>query len=191
MIRSVMFAAAAAVALAAPAFAKDCPGKTQQTAMQTAAPMTGAKLTRIAHPAATRATGDIVDVAAGAGQFRTLLAAAAAAGLVDALKGPGPITVFAPTDAAFAALPKGTVESLLKPENRAQLRQILTYHVVSGRILASDLAGKTAQPTTLAGQTLNVDGRQGVSINNARVITADVLASNGVIHVIDRVLLPR
>jgi uncharacterized surface protein with fasciclin (FAS1) repeats len=188
MIRTTVLAGLAAIALVLPASAGDCPGKAKTTATAT---QTSAQMTRIAHGARTAAAGDIVDVAAGAGQFRTLLAAAAAAGLVDSLKGPGPLTVFAPTDAAFAALPKGTVESLLKPENRAQLRQILTYHVVSGRILAGDLAGKTAMPKTLAGQTLDVDGRQGVSVNNARVTQADVLANNGVVHVIDRVLLPR
>jgi uncharacterized surface protein with fasciclin (FAS1) repeats len=190
MIRTALLAGFAALAFALPAAAADCPGKAKTTAT---ASQTSAQMTRISHPAPARAAaaGDIVDVAAGAGQFRTLLAAAAAAGLVDALKGPGPITVFAPTDAAFAALPRGTVESLLKPENRAQLRQILTYHVVSGRILAGDLAGKTAMPKTLSGQTLDVDGRQGVSVNNARVTQADVLAANGVVHVIDRVLLPR
>jgi uncharacterized surface protein with fasciclin (FAS1) repeats len=133
---------------------------------------------------------DIVDTASAAGTFKTLLAAATAAGLVDALKGDGPLTVFAPTDEAFAALPKGTVDSLLKPENKDQLVEILLYHVVSGKVVASQ-AVKLDSADTLAGQTLAlevVDGK--LMINNATVVAADVMASNGVIHVIDTVLLP-
>lgn len=147
-----------------------------------------------AHPRAeatrTAPAGDIVDVAQGAGQFQTLLAAAQAAGLVDTLRSAGPFTVFAPTDEAFAALPDGTVQSLLRPENRHQLRAILTYHVVPGRVRAADLAGRTAAPVTANGQVLAIDGRDGVKVNGARVVAADVDASNGVIHVIDRVLMP-
>ncbi|MFZ4120056.1 MAG: fasciclin domain-containing protein [Caulobacterales bacterium] len=135
-------------------------------------------------------TGDIVSVAQGAGQFNTLLAAATAAGLVDTLRSPGPFTVFAPTDAAFAALPRGTVENLLRPENREQLRALLTYHVVPGRVTAADLAGRTSAPVTVNGAILAIDGRDGVSVNNANVISADVAARNGVIHVIDKVLMP-
>lgn len=148
-------------------------------------PVKQAHMTRVA------AKGDIVDVASKAGSFKTLTAALQAAGLTSALEGPGPFTVFAPTDEAFAALPAGTVENLLKPENKAELVKVLTYHVVPGRIAAADVAGKTAHVKSLQGQSLRVDGRQGVSIDNARVITADVDADNGVIHVIDRVLLPR
>jgi uncharacterized surface protein with fasciclin (FAS1) repeats len=133
---------------------------------------------------------DIVDTAVSAGQFKTLVAAVQAAGLVDTLKGPGPFTVFAPTDAAFAKLPAGTVETLLKPENRAKLTQILTYHVVPGKIMSADIAGKTAQVATVEGAKLDVDATSGVKINNATVTTADIGASNGVIHVIDTVLLP-
>ncbi len=144
----------------------------------------------MAHHAQAQTQGDIVDVAVGAGQFGTLVAAVQAAGLVDTLKGPGPFTVFAPTDAAFAALPAGTVERLLRPENRAELTRILTYHVVPGRVTAADLSGRTATPTSVEGRRLQVDGRQGVTVNGARVVTADVGASNGVIHVIDRVLIP-
>lgn len=140
--------------------------------------------------AASVQSNDIVGVAAKAGQFQTLLAAAEAAGLVGALQGQGPLTVFAPTDEAFKQLPAGTVERLLRPENRDELRRLLSYHVVEGRVLAGDLAGRTLRPRTLAGPRLSVDGRQGVAINTARVVTADVSASNGVIHVIDRVLLP-
>ncbi len=133
---------------------------------------------------------DVVDTAAQAGSFSTLLAAAKAAGLVEALKAQGPITVFAPTDAAFAKLPAGTVESLLKPENIDQLRAILTYHVVPGRMTAAKVV-KADSLKTLEGRTLKVRISEGkVSINDAGVTGADVLAGNGVIHVIDSVLLP-
>jgi uncharacterized surface protein with fasciclin (FAS1) repeats len=134
--------------------------------------------------------GDIVDVAVAAGQFNTLAAALEAADLVGTLKGEGPFTVFAPTDAAFAALPAGTVESLLKPENRDQLVSILTYHVVSGRVNAADVVNLEAADT-VNGQPISIRVTDGnVRINNATVIAADVEASNGVIHVIDTVILP-
>jgi uncharacterized surface protein with fasciclin (FAS1) repeats len=133
---------------------------------------------------------DIIDTAVAAGSFKTLAAALTAAGLVDTLKGPGPFTVFAPTDAAFAKLPAGTVETLLKPENKAQLTAILTYHVVPGKVPASAVAGKVTDATTVNGATINVNGTNGVKVNNATVVQADVMASNGVIHVIDTVLLP-
>eukprot|EP01035_Chromulina_nebulosa_P005431 gene5431-7361_t len=139
---------------------------------------------------AASAKGDIVAVAAGAGQFKTLLAAATAAGLVPTLQSPGPFTVFAPTDAAFAALPAGTVDTLLKPENRKQLVSVLTYHVVPGRTLSTALAGKQVSVASVQGATLAVDGRNGVTVNGAKVVSADIAASNGVIHVIDKVLLP-
>ncbi len=126
-------------------------------------------------------TKDIVDTAAGAGKFQTLIAAAKAADLVDTLKGPGPYTVFAPTDEAFAKLPKGTVEDLLKPENKAKLAAILTYHVIPGKVLAADIAGKKTNVKTVQGSDLAVDATKGVKINDATVITADVAASNGVI----------
>jgi uncharacterized surface protein with fasciclin (FAS1) repeats len=132
----------------------------------------------------------IVDTAVAAGQFKTLTAALTAAGLVDTLKGPGPFTVFAPTDAAFAKLPAGTVDNLLKPENKAQLTAILTYHVLPGAVPASAVAGKQLSPKTVNGATLKVDGSNGVRVNNATVTQADIKASNGVIHVIDTVLLP-
>lgn len=135
---------------------------------------------------------DIVQTATEAGQFRTLVAAVQAAGLVDTLKGAGPFTVFAPTDAAFAKLPPGTVENLLKPENKAQLVSILTYHVVPGRVTSRDIAGKAIQARTVQGGSLSVDARMGgVKVDNASVTTADVMASNGVIHVIDTVVLPK
>jgi uncharacterized surface protein with fasciclin (FAS1) repeats len=133
---------------------------------------------------------DIVDTAVAAGQFKTLAAALTAAGLVDTLKGPGPFTVFAPTDAAFAKLPAGTVDNLLKPENKAKLTAVLTYHVLPGNVPASAVAGKKLAPKTVNGATLDVDGTNGVRVNNAKVIQPDVEASNGVIHVIDTVLLP-
>lgn len=134
---------------------------------------------------------DIVDTAVDAGQFNTLVAAVQAADLVDTLKSKGPFTVFAPNDAAFAKLPAGTVENLLKPENKDQLVAILTYHVVPGKIMSSDIAGKTADVATVQGGNLAVDATSGVMVNDATVIAADVEASNGVIHVIDTVLLPK
>ena len=134
---------------------------------------------------------DIVDTAVSAGQFNTLVAAVQAAGLVDTLKGPGPFTVFAPTDDAFAKLPAGTVEDLLKPENRDTLTAVLTYHVVAGEVFSGDLAGKQVAATTVQGGTLQIDATGGgVSVNGANVVAADVDATNGVIHVIDAVLLP-
>ena len=134
---------------------------------------------------------DIVAVASSAGSFNTLVAAVKAAGLVETLQGDGPFTVFAPTDAAFAKLPAGTVENLLKPENKATLVGILTYHVVAGRVTASDLAGKTTTATTVEGGQVSIDGTDGVRVETAAVIQADVPATNGVIHVIDRVILPK
>src|SRR5579883_2507444 len=139
--------------------------------------------------AANASAADIVDTAV-AGHFNTLIAAVKAAGLVDALKGPGPFTVFAPTDEAFAKLPPGTVENLLKPENKAELRKILTYHVVAGRVTASDVV-KLDSAKTLEGGSLTIHkGNGGVMVNGAHVTKTDIAASNGVIHVIDAVLLP-
>jgi len=132
---------------------------------------------------------DIVDVAVGNGSFGTLVAAVQAAGLVETLKGEGPFTVFAPTDAAFAALPAGTVDDLLKPENKEKLTAILTYHVVSGKVTAADVV-KLTSATTVNGQDVTIDATDGVKINTATVIIPDVAADNGVIHAIDAVLLP-
>lgn len=145
-----------------------------------------------AQPAVTyaSATPDIVDTAISAGSFNTLVAAVQAAGLVDTLKGPGPFTVFAPTDAAFAALPAGTVESLLLPENKAKLAAILTYHVVPGKVLSGSLAGQQFSTPTVEGTSVAIDGTAGVRVDNASVVTADIETSNGVIHVIDTVLIP-
>jgi len=133
---------------------------------------------------------DIVAVASGAGSFNTLVAAVKAAGLVETLQGAGPFTVFAPTDEAFAKLPKGTVEDLLKPENKAKLVSILTYHVVAGKVMAADV--KTMMAKTVNGSELNIKVADGqVTVDGAKVVKTDVAASNGVIHVIDTVVLPR
>ena len=134
---------------------------------------------------------DIVDTAVSAGSFNTLVAAVQAAGLVDTLKGEGPFTVFAPTDEAFAALPEGTVENLLKPENKDQLVAILTYHVVPGKVMSSDIAGKKAEVASVQGSEISVDATDGVKVDGAKVVTADIETSNGVIHVIDAVILPK
>jgi uncharacterized surface protein with fasciclin (FAS1) repeats len=143
-----------------------------------------------AAPAALAAEKDIVDTAVAAGNFKTLAAALQAAGLVDTLKGPGPFTVFAPTDDAFAKLPAGTVESLLKPENKAKLTAILTYHVVAGKVMAADVV-KLKDATTVNGAVVAIKvAGDTVMINDAKVTATDVAASNGVIHVIDSVLLP-
>jgi uncharacterized surface protein with fasciclin (FAS1) repeats len=135
-----------------------------------------------------QATKDIVDTAIGAGSFKTLVAAVQAAGLVEALKGPGPFTVFAPSDEAFAKLPAGTITELLKPENKQKLANILKYHVVSGKVLAADV--KTGGVATLAGQRVDLKADKGVTVDGAKVVTADIAASNGVIHVIDTVIMP-
>ena len=134
---------------------------------------------------------DIVDTAVAAGQFKTLAAALKAAGLVDTLKGGGPFTVFAPTDEAFAKLPKGTVEELLKPENKAKLTAILTYHVVPGKVMAADVV-KVKDATTVQGGAIKVNVNGGkVMVDGANVTKTDIGASNGVIHVVDSVLMPK
>jgi uncharacterized surface protein with fasciclin (FAS1) repeats len=133
---------------------------------------------------------DIVDTAVSAGQFTTLAAALGAAGLVDTLKGPGPFPVFAPTDEAFAKLPAGTVETLLRPENRDQLTAILTYHVVPGTVMAADVV-KVDEAETVNGEMLNVTvNGDAVMVNDARVTATDITATNGVIHIVDTVILP-
>lgn len=133
---------------------------------------------------------DIVDTAVAAGSFTTLVAAVGAAGLVDTLKGAGPFTVFAPSDAAFAALPGGTVDDLVKPENKDKLTKILLLHVLPGTVMAADLTGKVLDPATAGGANVHVDGTDGVTVNGAKVVTSDIACTNGVIHVIDTVLLP-
>jgi len=140
--------------------------------------------------AAVRAA-DIVDTAVAADDFNTLVAAVQAADLVATLKGEGPFTVFAPTDAAFAALPEGTVANLLLPENKDQLVAVLTYHVIPGKVMSGDIAGKAMAVETVQGSTADVDATGGgVTIDGANVVTADIEADNGVIHVIDAVILP-
>jgi uncharacterized surface protein with fasciclin (FAS1) repeats len=132
--------------------------------------------------------GTIVDVASGAGNFATLVAAVTAAELVETLSGEGPFTVFAPTDEAFAAMPAGVLDALLLPENKALLTQILTYHVVSGMVMAADVTD--GDVATVEGQTIKLSTADGVTVNGAKVVAADVAASNGVIHAIDQVILP-
>jgi uncharacterized surface protein with fasciclin (FAS1) repeats len=132
---------------------------------------------------------DIVDTAVAAGNFKTLVAAVKAAGLVETLKGAGPFTVFAPTDEAFAKLPEDAIYSLLQPDSKDTLTSILTYHVVPGKVMAADVAGLTSAKT-VNGKSVTIDSSHGVKIDGATVITADVVCDNGVIHVIDTVMLP-
>ncbi len=163
-----------AVALALAASAAACGGSSKPATTNTTT-------------AEAAATTDIVDTATAAGSFKTLLAAVEAGGLVDTLKGPGPFTVFAPTDEAFAKLPPGTVDALLA--DKAKLVAVLTYHVVAGNVSSAQVTGMT-EAATVQGGKIKIDTASGVKINNATVIKADVAASNGVIHVIDTVLLP-
>jgi uncharacterized surface protein with fasciclin (FAS1) repeats len=174
-IRFPILAAALAIVASSP-LAFSAPADGSGPAKETAAP--------------AKARADIVDTAVGAGQFKTLATALKAAGLVDTLKGPGPFTVFAPTDAAFAKLPAGTVESLLKPENHDKLVAILTYHVVPGRVTAAQVARMDGARTVQGGEVSIQASGGAVTIDGARVISADVAATNGVIHVIDTVLMP-
>ncbi len=141
--------------------------------------------------ARAQAQQDIVDTAIGAGSFKTLVAAIQAAGLVETLKGAGPFTVFAPTDEAFAKLPPGTLEDLLKPENKAKLQGILTYHVVSGKVMAADVMRLTSAKT-VNGQSVSIAEKNGKAmVDNAEVVKTDIATSNGVIHVINAVVLPK
>jgi len=150
-----------------------------------AAALLAASIPSYAHAA------DIVETAISTGKFNTLVAAVKAAGLVETLKGDGPLTVFAPTDDAFAKLHAGTVENLLKAENREQLRKVLTFHVLQGKVMSSDVRGKTASPNTVQGTKIDIDARGGaVKVGTGNVTQADVAASNGVIHVVDTVLMP-
>jgi uncharacterized surface protein with fasciclin (FAS1) repeats len=134
---------------------------------------------------------DIVDTAVAAGSFKTLAAAVTAAGLIETLKSAGPFTVFAPSDAAFAKLPAGTVADLVKPENKAKLTAILTLHVMPGKVMAADVKGKKVSPASVNGEALHVDGTNGVTVNGSKVTSADIACTNGVIHVIDTVILPK
>lgn len=157
--------------------AQEHPGKTTRSTMSE-------QLGKVEHPA----KGDLISVAAAAGDFKTLIAAIKAAGLEETLQGKGPFTVFAPTDAAFAKLPEGTLESLLEPANKAKLAGILASHVVPGKIMAADV--KTMKAANVNGQDLDIQVKDGdVTVSGAKVIKTDVAASNGVIHVIDTVIL--
>jgi uncharacterized surface protein with fasciclin (FAS1) repeats len=149
------------------------------------------KATPTVKKVAASPTGNIVQVAVSNGSFKTLVAAVKAAGLVETLSGKGPFTVFAPTDEAFAKLPKGTVETLLRPENKAALVKLLTYHVVSGKVNSKDIKAGSVLVPTVAGSSIKVTKTtKDVVIDNSKVVVADVKTSNGVIHVIDTVLLP-
>ena len=176
MTRTLLTIAAAGGLLLAGSFTSDCAAQSCQASKASPAAFSDVQL-------------DIVDTAVKAGSFKTLAAALTAADLVGALKGDGPFTVFAPTDEAFAKLPKGTVEELIKPENRGLLTAILTYHVVPGRVMAADVMNVTSA-TTLNGQQVDVKLDKGVRIDDANVISADIECTNGVIHVIDRVIMP-
>jgi uncharacterized surface protein with fasciclin (FAS1) repeats len=182
-------AAALVLPMVASAVADECP----VAAAQKAQAMAHAKAQAKAHVQVVAFNADrkdIVDTAVGAGSFKTLVAAVQAAGLVETLKGAGPFTVFAPTDEAFAKLPAGTVESLLKPENKEKLVAVLTYHVVPGKVMAADVVKLTEAPT-VQGSKAKVKVADGtVMIDNAKVVKTDIETSNGVIHVIDAVILP-
>ncbi|PHX60516.1 MAG: hypothetical protein CK552_05470 [Actinobacteria bacterium] len=175
--RTALIAAAAAVTLTLAACSSS-------TGSATSAPSTAAG--EVATKPA--AGGTIVDIASTSEGFGTLVAAVQAAGLVDTLNGAGPFTVFAPTDAAFAALPAGLLDALLKPENKDLLTKILTYHVVPGKVLAADVTD--GDVATVEGQSITISTMDGVKVNGAKVVTVDVLADNGVIHAIDAVILP-
>ncbi len=140
--------------------------------------------------AASATSKNIVETAVQSGKFNTLVAALKAAGLVNTLNGKGPFTVFAPSDTAFSKLPAGTVDGLLKPENKAKLVSILAYHVIPGKIMSGDIAGKKISVKTVQGSKISVDAMYGVKINDSNVVSADIAATNGVIHVIDKVLIP-
>jgi uncharacterized surface protein with fasciclin (FAS1) repeats len=182
-------AAALVLPMVASAVADECPLAAAQKAQAQAHAKAHTKA-RVQTVAFNADRKDIVDTAVGAGSFKTLVAAVQAAGLVETLKGQGPFTVFAPTDEAFAKLPAGTVESLLKPENKEKLVAVLTYHVVPGKVMAADVVKLTEAPTVQGSKAKVkvVDGA--VMIDNAKVVKTDIETSNGVIHVIDAVILP-
>ena len=140
--------------------------------------------------AASATSKNIVETAVQSGKFNTLVAAIKAAGLVNTLNGKGPFTVFAPSDTAFSKLPAGTVDGLLKPENKAKLVSILAYHVIPGKVMSGDIAGKKISVKTVQGSKISVDAMYGVKINDSNIVSADIAATNGVIHVIDKVLIP-
>ncbi len=178
LIKPVILAAALAL-----------PGSTALATSAGSKAMEPSSATELSHH--HKKAADIVDTAVAANQFNTLVAAVKAAGLVDTLKGDGPFTVFAPTDEAFSKLPGGTVESLLEPKNRKLLQTILTYHVIPGKVTAGDILGKRLEADTASGKKVTIDATGGeVRIDTARVIRADIMTANGVIHVIDRVITP-
>jgi uncharacterized surface protein with fasciclin (FAS1) repeats len=170
------------------------PASSSSTSPPLAAPSIGAEskgaIEAIQSRTAPPTSGTVLEVASQAGQFTTLVAAIEAAGLTATLNGAGPFTVFAPSDAAFAKLPAGTVENLLMPENKAKLASILSYHVLPGRLASSNLASDAQSPATLQGATLQIDNSLGIKVGGALVTSPDIAASNGVIHVIDTVLMP-
>ncbi len=183
----------ASVAIAASTLLVSFPALAQESGSATTTEPKPAKVNLPKSTKVDRVTkkSNIVEVAVANGSFKTLVAAVKAAGLVDTLVGKGPFTVFAPNDAAFAKLPAGTVETLLKPENKSALVKLLTYHVVAGKIEAKDIKAGSVLVKTVDGGSIKVtSGSKGVVIDNSKVIAADVKASNGVIHVIDTVLLP-
>lgn len=188
--RTTLVAVAAATALTLAACSSDDGTSAEATAAATmaasSAPMASEEPTMAATEAA--GVGTIVDVAAGTEGFGTLVAAVQAAGLAETLSGEGPFTVFAPTDEAFAALPEGVLDALLLPENKDTLVKILTYHVVPGTVMAADVTD--GEVATVEGQTVTLSTADGVTVNGAKVVQADVVADNGVIHVIDAVIVP-
>ena len=196
MITRLMTAAAAAALLVGAAQAQTA-APAPATRPSTTAPAAATTPARVA-PAATgaasastpAASGDLVATATAAGTFTTLLKGAEATNLTPVLKSPGPLTVFAPTDAAFAALPAGELDRLMQPANRAELQKLLLAHIVNTSVPSSELAGKKGEVQNGAGANLSIDGTDGVTVNGAKVVKADVRASNGIIHVIDRVILP-
>lgn len=188
-------AALALVAAALPlagANAGDHPKTTTEHPATTTEPPSGEHPSKAADPASAEqpvGEGTIIAIASASEDFTTLVKACTAAGLVETLQGNGPFTVFAPTNAAFAKLPQGTLESLLQPENKDQLVAILAYHVIPGRVTSADV--KTSKVKTVNGLELNIEvGEHGVSVGNAKVVKADIVATNGVIHVVDDVMLP-
>jgi uncharacterized surface protein with fasciclin (FAS1) repeats len=193
-MKKLVIAAAAAMLAASPAFAKDCGSKSKASTADAGM--------SLAHPAAAMipvgyakaeaaAAGTIVDVAAGNADFSTLVAAVKAADLATVLSGEGPFTVFAPTNAAFAALPAGAVEDLLKPENKAKLAGILTFHVLPAKVMAGDIADGVTEVATVNGAKVKIEKTaMGVTINGAKITATDIAGTNGVIHVIDAVIMP-
>ena len=185
-MRHTQIAVAAVGALAVLTLAACGSSSTTASSSAPAAATSGAASSPAASSPA--AAGTIVDVAAANADFTTLVAAVKAAGLADTLSGPGPFTVFAPTNEAFKALPAGLLDKLLKPENKAVLAKILTYHVLASKVMAADV--KDGKVATVEGGTITIDTMSGVKVNDAKVVTTDIAASNGVIHVIDKVLVP-